>query len=340
MVLVIGATGDLGSCVVRALRAAGAPVRCLIRQGSAYFWLNDTGADYFFGDLRDPDSLRRACQGVRFVVSCAGLRTEGRRSNHDNVTRSGHQALWRAARTAGVQRAVYVSCLGAGRMASDRCPDSPAHAARLDAEAALRDSGLEHVILRPSLLATTFAQAALFGAERGWVPMLGPGDNPVSPIGLRDLALATVASIDLEGSRGRIIDVGGDDLLGYREALEQALAAVGSPRALPRSVPGLLRGAGLPLLSQLQPRWSTRLRELQAHASQDLSVPSGSFAAVFGWSPASYTQSLADALAAEPKPENILELYPMMQHRGPQATAYEPGTMPVSQLPKGPPPAR
>ena len=332
MVLVIGATGDLGSQVVRGLRSAGAPVRCLIRQGSAYFWLNDTGATYVFGDLREPDTLRRACVGVRWIVACAGLRTEGRNSHHDNVTRAGHQALWRAAAAAGVERAVYVSCIGAGR-----ADESPAHTARADAEDALRASGLEHVILRPSLFATTFTLAARYGAEHGWVPLLGPGDNTISPIGIRDVALAAVAALDLPGLRDRTVELGGPEVLTYRQALEQALAVAGASHTALHPVPNLLRGAGLPLLGKLQPRWSTRLRELEVHATQDLSVAESSFAESFGWTPAPYAKALVSAMAVEPKPEDILELYPLMRHRGPKATAYEPGTRPLAELPQGPP---
>jgi uncharacterized protein YbjT (DUF2867 family) len=334
MILVVGATGDLGSAVVRSLCSAGAPVRCLVRQGSPYFWLNDTGAGYHFGDLRDEGSLRRACRGVSHVISCAGLRTEGRGSDHERVTRQGHRALWRAARAEGVARAVFVSCLGAGRFTG-----SPAHRAKADAEAHLRDSGLEHTILQPSLFAGTLALAARFGASRGWVPMLGAGDNPVSPIGLQDLALAVVASLDHPGLRDRSVELGGADLLSYREALDLALEALGA-RGRVRVVPSLLRSAGLPLLGRLQPRWTHRLRELELHASADLSVPEGSFEELFGWRPAPYRQALTVSLAAPQRPENILELYPLMQHRGPQAAAYQPGTRPLDELPAGPPPPR
>lgn len=334
MVLVIGATGDLGSQVVRYLRQAGAEVRCLIRKGSAYFWLNDTGATYFFGDLRQADTLRRACKGARHVVSCAGLRTEGRESMHRAVTAHGHAELWRAARAAGVQRAVYVSCLGVGSALP-----SPAHEARAEAEAALRSAGLEHVILRPSLFAATFAQAARFGLERGWVPMLGAGDNPVSPIGVDDLALAVVACLDLPGARDRVIEVGGPDRLSYREALERALASLGATKATTRSFSGLLRSGGLPLLGAVQPRWANRLRELALHASEDLSVPAGSFESTFGWTPAPYEGALRRALVRPSKPTAIGDIYPLMQHRGPKATAYVPGTRPVDDLPEGPPTA-
>ncbi len=331
MILVVGATGDLGSEVVHALRAADAPVRCLVRQGGAYFWLNETGASYFFGDLRQADTLRRACEGVRWVVSCAGLRTEGRDSRHDAVTSAGHRALWRAASAAGVQRAVYVSCLGAGRL-----PDSPAHRARAVAESSLQDSGLEHVILRPSLFATTFALAARFGARHGWVPVLGSGEGLVSPIGLRDLALAVVASLDLPTLQGRCVELGGPQVVTYRQALDSALEAAGAQGCHLAPLPSLITRGGLPLLATLQPRWSARLRELEAHASQDLSVASGAFEAAFGWPPAPLEQSVAAALAMPQRPQNIHEIYPLMQHRGPAATAYEPGTKPISSLPKGP----
>ena len=49
MILVTGATGRLGGQIVRLLRAAKMDVRALVRAGSEYFWLNDTGCTYFFG---------------------------------------------------------------------------------------------------------------------------------------------------------------------------------------------------------------------------------------------------------------------------------------------------
>ncbi len=334
MILVVGATGELGSRVVRSLCSTGAQVRCLVRTGSAYFWLNDTGAEYFFGDLREPDTLRRACEGARWVVSCAGLRTEGRSGGHRDVTEGGHAMLWHAAQSAGVERAVFVSCMGAGRPI-----DSPAHEARAGAEASLQRSGIEHVILRPSLFASTFALAARFGREHGWVPLLGTGDNLVSPIGVDDVALAVVASLDLPSARDRVIEVGGVERIGYRLALERSLGHTGASGAKPTRLPRLLRRGGFPLLSALQPRWSNRLRELEVHATEDLSVPEGAFESIFGWAPASFELALERALASPIRPTDIDEIYPLMKHRGPQATAYVPGTRPVADLPKGPPTA-
>ena len=60
VILVTGATGRLGSRIVRLLRRARLPVRALVRSGSYYYRLNDTGCGYFFGDLRNP-SRRYSC---------------------------------------------------------------------------------------------------------------------------------------------------------------------------------------------------------------------------------------------------------------------------------------
>ncbi len=332
MILVTGATGDLGSRVVRALRRSGADLRCLVRTGSAYFWLNDTGVSYRFGDLRDPDSLRRACRGAGCLLACSGLRTEGRHSRHDNVTRDGHRALWAAAQQAGIRRAVFVSCLGVERGAER----SPANQARLDAEDSLQRSDLDAVILRPSLFATTLAAAARFGAEHGWVPMLGSGDNPVSPISLDDLALAVMASVDHAGVIGAPIELGGPDTMSYRQAVHQAIDATGD-RARPLAPASSLRRFGLGALSRLQPRWANRLAELQHHASADLSVAGDPLQAVFGLQPTPYAQALRAALERQARPRDIEALYPLVTHRAPRATVYSAGSVPVAELPEGPP---
>src|SRR5699024_7770414 len=62
-VLVVGATGQLGTAVVDRLRAAGHPVRALVRPSSPRAFEPD-GVELAFGDLRDPESLVAACQGV------------------------------------------------------------------------------------------------------------------------------------------------------------------------------------------------------------------------------------------------------------------------------------
>src|SRR5688500_3226342 len=70
-VLVLGATGFLGSNLVRALLAKGDQVRGLVRPGNPAHTLRDLDIERINGDLNIVESLRRACEGVRIVYHCA-----------------------------------------------------------------------------------------------------------------------------------------------------------------------------------------------------------------------------------------------------------------------------
>ena len=71
MILVVGATGQLGSLVVRRLRADGAPVRAMVRDPATAADLAATGAELAVADLRSPGTLDAALDGVTAVVATA-----------------------------------------------------------------------------------------------------------------------------------------------------------------------------------------------------------------------------------------------------------------------------
>src|SRR5712671_6164279 len=110
-ILVVGATGLLGSEICRLLCGSKHSVRGLVRPGSPREdILRDLGVETVRGDLRDPGSLAAACQGVTTIISAAT--GAGRRLPDDNaksVDRDGQRALLAAAQRAGVQRFVLVS---------------------------------------------------------------------------------------------------------------------------------------------------------------------------------------------------------------------------------------
>ncbi|MBN1954507.1 MAG: NAD-dependent epimerase/dehydratase family protein [Anaerolineae bacterium] len=108
--LVTGATGFIGSHLVEALRAAGEPVRALVRPSSDTRHLERWGVAHCPGDLTDPASLARAVDGVERVLHCAAVVTDwdpAGRSYAVNVT--GTAALTQAALQAGVRKFVHLS---------------------------------------------------------------------------------------------------------------------------------------------------------------------------------------------------------------------------------------
>jgi uncharacterized protein YbjT (DUF2867 family) len=131
MYLVTGATGNVGGEVVRALSAAGEPVRALVRSESSDGAF-PAGVDVRRGDLTDPSTLRGAWDGVRAVFLLPG---------YDETP-----AILRDARAAGVERVVLLS--GGSAASGDMSNAVTAYMART--EAAVRDSGVSWTMLRPA----------------------------------------------------------------------------------------------------------------------------------------------------------------------------------------------
>ena len=89
MILVVGATGSLGSNIVRRLLARGEQARVLVRAGSAYQPLEQQGATVSIGDLKDRASLDRACAGIDTVITTANSAKRGGDDNVDSVDARG-----------------------------------------------------------------------------------------------------------------------------------------------------------------------------------------------------------------------------------------------------------
>ena len=185
MILVVGASGLLGSGICRDLRARGADVRALVRAGSSgRDELASLGVSLATGDLKDPASLRIACEGVETVVTTANAM--GRRGSGDSlatVDRDGQLALLEAARAASVRRFVYVSV----------SPNLPASGElvriKRHVEREVRGSGLEWVILQPPAFQEIWISPLVgWDLPRGRARLFGRGDRPVSYVAVGDVA--------------------------------------------------------------------------------------------------------------------------------------------------------
>src|SRR6185503_17519311 len=145
MILVVGATGNLGRKVVRSLRASGEEVRAMTRVISKADELKALGAQPVRGDLTDPESLDFALRGTRAVVLAAHSILGRGAESSEAVDDEGHRALIDRAKSAGVEHIVYTSILGASH-------DHPLDFGRTKAriEDHLRDSGIAYTILRPA----------------------------------------------------------------------------------------------------------------------------------------------------------------------------------------------
>jgi NADH dehydrogenase len=246
MILIVGASGALGTIVARRLLEEGEAVRGMSRTPQAKLaGLKEAEAEVLPGDLRDPASLRRACEGANKVVATAHSIFGRGDERSELVDDKGHRDLIDAAKEAGVQQFIYISLIGAS-------PDHPSAFLRYkyNVEQYLRASGLPYTIIRASAF-MWFHVHALIGQpilETGQARLFGKGEslrNFVDESNVADCVLLALQDPDLHG---QTIEIGGPenlatvDLVALYERLSGCEAKVSHvPRAALRVLSPLLR---------------------------------------------------------------------------------------------------
>ncbi len=119
VILLVGATGDLGGAVTRLLLAQRRAVRALVRPRSPEGPLRQAGAEVVLGDLKDRPALEAACQGAETLITTANSARRGGEDTPQTVDLEGNRQLIEAAQAAGRARQTY---LGAqyGRLVARR----------------------------------------------------------------------------------------------------------------------------------------------------------------------------------------------------------------------------
>ena len=237
---VAGATGYLGGHVVRALHAAGHPVRALARSEARLGELRPLCAEVFVGEATRPETLDGLIGDARIVFSCLGKRDFARRPTPLEVDRDANLHLVRLAEAAGVERFVFISVMHGERLRDAGLITASAREAVVDALAASR---LGWTVLRPTGFFNDM-QDFFRMAEKGTGWLIGDGSFRMNPIHGADLAAEVVRCIHDPSARGRAFDVGGPDVLTQREIFELAFASLGKRPRLRALPPWLLSSLG------------------------------------------------------------------------------------------------
>jgi uncharacterized protein YbjT (DUF2867 family) len=216
MILIVGASGRLGSEVAQRLLAQGTPVRAMSRDISNLEKLTRLGAEPVMADLRDSRSLAHACEKVDKVLAAAHAFTGRGDNTASNVDAAGNRRLIDACRAAHVQHFVFTSV-------RDARADHPVDFFRIKfgVEEYLRASGLSYTILRP----TAFMEfwATLIGqpiVEKGRTTIFGRGSNPVNFVSVADVAKFALIALENSAAQNQVIEIGGPENLSLRQVAE------------------------------------------------------------------------------------------------------------------------
>jgi nucleoside-diphosphate-sugar epimerase len=251
MNLVTGATGLLGSHIVEQLRKRDMPVRVLVRPGSDRSWLETQGVEFAEGDICDPASLRRACEGCDVVYhSAAKVGDWGPWEDFQRITIDGTQNVIDATVAAGVRRLVHISSISTyGYHTKEGTIDETydlgyklyrwAYYSRSKIEAerivwnAHKNGEIEVTVIRPAWIygerdRATIARLATM-IQQGKAKILGRGDNRLNVIYAGNIAEAAITAAAMPEANGEAYNCSNDGEITQEQYFKLLADALGAP---------------------------------------------------------------------------------------------------------------
>ncbi|MGI8856653.1 MAG: SDR family oxidoreductase [Thermomicrobiales bacterium] len=242
MILVTGGTGYVGARLVQRLVEQGREVRLLVRDIPTARRAFPAGVAFAQGDVTAPETLPAALGGVDAVIHLVAIIRERGESTFETVNYQGTVNIVDAERAGGVRRHLQMSALGALRD-----PAFPYHDTKYRAEQYVKASGLDWTIFRPSIIFGPGDQffSTLAGLAKLPAPFVLPdgGTARFQPVWRDDVIDAFIAALDNPATIGQTYELGGPDVLSYKEMVGVLMDVTGHHRPLLPLPAGLLKPA-------------------------------------------------------------------------------------------------
>lgn len=234
MILVTGGSGYVGSHLVRRLAETGQPVRVMVRsraRAEAEGRLEGLPVQWVEADVTRPATLAPALEDASAVIHTVAIAIEKGGQTYEEVNYQGTVNLVEACKSAGINRFVNLSQLGAD-------PNLPYRflASKGKAQEHVAASGLDWTAFRPSVIwgpedefANTFARLVPLS------PLIYPivdKNARFQPVWVEDLTTAIVKSLSAPETSGQVYELGGPEVLTLEEIERRTLQAVGAKRLL------------------------------------------------------------------------------------------------------------
>ncbi|MEI7466635.1 MAG: NAD(P)H-binding protein [Chloroflexota bacterium] len=230
MILVTGGNGYVASYTITQLKKnTTQPIRALIRNESQSAKIRGQGAEPFIGDVTDPESLKRACEGVDQIIHLAAVNRDKGTVTMHRVNAEGTINLVNAAKNAGVKHVVQVVGLGA-----DANRPYPLASSQGIGVNYLMTSGMPYTVLEASVIfgAGDEFLNTLAGLARIPPVMIVPGDGQsrFQPIAAQDVAACAVKSLSLPAALNQRLQICGSEIFTLEQIIDAIMAEMGIHR--------------------------------------------------------------------------------------------------------------
>jgi uncharacterized protein YbjT (DUF2867 family) len=234
LVTIYGGSGFVGRHLVRALAKRGWRIRVAVRRPDLAGHLQPLGVvgqvQPVQANLRFPESVARAAEGSSAIVNLVGILYQSGAQRFDAVQAEGAETVAKAAKNEGAHL-VQMSAIGADK-------DSQSNYGRtktLGEQAAL-SAKRDAVIVRPSIVFGPeddfFNRFASLARMSPLLPLIGGGETKFQPVFVGDVAEAIAKAVEGEAKGGATYELGGPEVMNFRELMELTLEQIGRKRLL------------------------------------------------------------------------------------------------------------
>ncbi|MBS9477127.1 complex I NDUFA9 subunit family protein [Ancylobacter sp. VKM B-3255] len=234
LVTIYGGSGFVGRHVVRALARQGWRIRVAVRRPDLAGHLQPLGAVGQImpvqANLRYPASVLRAAEGSEVVINLVGILHESGRQSFEAVQGFGARQVALAAREVGA-RLIHGSAIGA-----DAASESLYARSKAAGEAAAFEALPEAVVMRPSIVFgpedNFFNRFAALSRLAPVLPLIDGGHTKFQPVFVGDVASAIAKAVDGKARPGTVYELGGPEVLTFKQLLEIMLKEIDRKRLL------------------------------------------------------------------------------------------------------------
>lgn len=297
-ILVIGASGFVGSYLARQLLKEGYSLRCLVRNPDKVKALADSGCEIVKGDITDPGTVQHALESIDAVYvaihTLAPQQGGTTGQGFMDIEMNGLQHIVAGCQMHHVKRLIYVTSLGISADTKDAWTRG-----RWKIQEYLLKSTLNVTVIQPGMIVGIGGQGfnmVLANAQKSMAFVLGNGRNRFRCIAIDDLVYNLIGVLNEPASYGQCYEVGSDDVLTSDQLIDIAAEVSGHRQPKKIHIPLALLRFAAPLIERMSKSPKGAIKGALDSFGEDMMGDPSAIRKLLPRQPLSYIQAVEQAL--------------------------------------------